>query len=510
MVISICYVTYLTDHRSLCPARVVNLLLVFDICYKMNQTAGIQHWTDLDSFGRGNSSSPPDIVPPPRPRKSEVKLNSMPWFHGKISRDKAEDLLTPREDGLFLVRESTNFPGDYTLCVCWQGRVEHYRVHYKDNQLTIDEEEYFENLAQLVEHYEKDADGLCTRLCKSLPKEGHPEFCVDAKAFLEAGWAISHNDIELQESLGKGEFGEVRLGLLRGDKVAVKVLKDSSKAAQKFLAEASLMTSLRHPNLVQLLGVVLEGRNIYLVTEYMSKGSLLDYLRSRGRLHVTKTDQINFAYDTCAGMEYLEKRRVVHRDLAARNVLISEDCVAKVADFGLAWREEAIASETCGKLPIKWTAPEALKKNKFSNKSDMWSFGVLLWEIYSFGRVPYPRIHLSDVLKKVEHGYIMDAPDSCPPAVYELMKKAWHLNPDLRPSFFEVEGRNEIIFEMQCIIQLLLRLPLVYPRKGIILSIEMILSLQHSFRDDLLASYFFNNMENPMLFHLFNQVKIQV
>ncbi len=251
-----------------------------------------------DSLGRGKtagSSPPPDIVPPPRPKRTEVKLSSMPWFHGKISRDKAEELLRPREDGLFLVRESTNFPGDYTLCVCWQGRVEHYRVIYKDNQLTIDEEEYFDNLAQLVEHYEKDADGLCTRLCKSLPKEGHQEYCVDAKAFLEAGWAISHRDIEMLESLGKGEFGEVRLGLLRGEKVAVKVLKDSSKAAQKFLAEASLMTSMRHPNLVQMLGVVLEGRNIYLVTEYMSKGSLLDYLRSRGRLHVTKTDQINFA-----------------------------------------------------------------------------------------------------------------------------------------------------------------------------------------------------------------------
>jgi c-src tyrosine kinase len=393
-----------------------------------------------DSFGIGRTSNspPPEIVPPPRPKKSEVKLNSMPWFHGKISRDKAEDLLRPREDGLFLVRESTNFPGDYTLCVCWQGRVEHYRVIYKDNQLTIDEEEYFENLAQLVEHYEKYADGLCTRISKCLPKEGHPEFCVDAKAFLEAGWVISHQDIELLESLGKGEFGEVRLGLLRGEKVAVKVLKDSSKAAQKFLAEASLMTSLKHANLVQLLGVVLEGRNIYLVTEYMSKGSLLDYLRSRGRLHVTKSDQINFAYDTCAGMEYLEKRRVVHRDLAARNVLISEEGIAKVADFGLAWREEAVASESSGKLPIKWTAPEALKKNKFSNKSDMWSFGVLLWEIYSFGRVPYPRIHLQDVLKKVEHGYVMDSPDGCPPPVYELMKKAWNLNGEMRPSFHDV------------------------------------------------------------------------
>lgn len=256
-----------------------------------------------DSLGRSTapkSPPPPDLlVPPPRPKRSEVKLSSMPWFHGKISRDKAELLLTPRADGLFLVRESTNFPGDYTLCVCWQGRVEHYRVIYKDNQLTIDEEEYFDNLAQLVEHYEKDADGLCTRLISCLPKEGYQEYCVDAKAFLEAGWAIPPRDIEITESLGKGEFGEVRLGVLRGtEKVAVKVLKDSCKAAQKFLAEASLMTSLRHPNLVQMLGVVMaagERADIWLVTEYMSKGSLLDYLRSRGRLHVTKTDQINFA-----------------------------------------------------------------------------------------------------------------------------------------------------------------------------------------------------------------------
>jgi c-src tyrosine kinase len=262
---------------------------------------------------------------------------------------------------------------------------------------------------------------------------------MDAKAFLDGGWAISRKDIELQESLGKGEFGEVRLGLLRGEKVAVKILKDSSIAAEKFLAEASLMTSLKHPNLVQLLGVVMDGSTIYLVTEYMSKGSLLDYLRSRGRLHVTKTDQINFAYDTCAGMEYLERRKVVHRDLAARNVLISEDGVAKVADFGLAWREESVISEMSGKLPIKWTAPEALKKNKFSNKSDMWSFGVLLWEIYSFGRVPYPRILLSDVVRRIEHGYVMEIPEGCPQAIYDLMRRSWNLVWDLRPSFAEVK-----------------------------------------------------------------------
>ncbi|XP_066583173.1 tyrosine-protein kinase CSK isoform X3 [Prorops nasuta] len=324
--------------------------------------------------------------------RHEVKLNAMPWFHGKISRETAERLLRPREDGLFLVRESTNYPGDYTLCVCYQGRVQHYRVKYKNNQLTIDDEEFFENLALLVEHYEQDADGLCTQLMKSLPKQGKQDFCVDPKAFVEAGWVIQTHELELRECIGKGEFGDVLLGVYRGERVAVKMLKDNSEAAQRFLAEASLMTSLIHDNLVKLLGLVFNNKHMYLVTEYMSKGSLVDYLRSRGRLHVSKKDQINFAYDTCAGMAYLESRHVVHRDLAARNVLVAEDNSAKVSDFGLA-RDENFSLDG-GKLPIKWTAPEALKQNQ-----------------------------LADVVKCVEKGYKMEPPDGCPPEVYDIMRQ---------------------------------------------------------------------------------------
>lgn len=151
------------------------------------------------------------------------------------------------------------------------------------------------------------------------------------------------------------------LGKWKKRKVAVKVLKDSSEA------EAILMKSLHHENLVNLLGIVRKKDQIYLVTEYMSKGSLVDYLRSRGRLHVTKKDQINFAFDTSSGMEYLEKMHVVHRDLAARNVLIAENGVAKVSDFGLA-RNETNATSESAKLPIKWTAPEALKFNVINLK----------------------------------------------------------------------------------------------------------------------------------------------
>ncbi|XP_075146323.1 C-terminal Src kinase [Haematobia irritans] len=369
-------------------------------------------------------------------KKCEVKLNAMPWFHGSITRDEAEHLLQPREDGLFLVRESTNFPGDYTLCVCFQGKVEHYRVKYLENKLTIDDEEYFENLGQLVAHYEADADGLCTQLIKCLPKQGKQEYCINSKDFIDKGWVIPEADLQLRESIGKGEFGDVMLGILRNEKVAVKMLKDEG-AVQKFLAEASVMTTLEHENLVKFIGLVFTSKHLYLVTEYMSKGSLVDYLRSRGRQHITKKDQINFAYDTASGMEYLEAKKVVHRDLAARNVLISEDCVAKVSDFGLA-REECYNLDV-GKLPIKWTAPEALKNWRFSNKSDMWSFGILLWEIYSFGRVPYPRIPLTDVVKHVEVGYKMEAPEGCPPEIYEMMRQAWDLNPAKRPTFAELK-----------------------------------------------------------------------
>jgi len=372
----------------------------------------------------------------------EVKVNKMPWFHGKISREVAEKLLTPRKDGLFLVRESTNFPGDYTLCVCFESRVEHYRIILQEEKITIDEEEYFDNLTQLVEHYQEDADGLCTCLGAPLPREGSTTaYSVDKSAFEQAGWTIKREDVTLQEKIGKGEFGDVRLGQYRGQKVAVKeLIKDSSAATQNFLGEAKVMTSLQHENLVRLLGLVIEeGKGggvkskIFLVTEFMGKGSLLEYLRSRGRQYVTKKDQIGFAFDTACGMAYLESRHVVHRDLAARNVLLSDDGQAKVADFGLASTDGATIDS--GKLPIKWTAPEALRHSHFSNKSDMWSFGVLLWEIYSFGRVPYPRIPLGDVVKHVEKGYQMEAPEGCPAQVYTIMKDAWELEPEKRPTF---------------------------------------------------------------------------
>lgn len=368
-------------------------------------------------------------------QRKVVTLHAMPWYHGKISRIEAEDLLRPRETGLFLVRDSNNFPKDYTLCVCFENKVEHYHISYADNKLSIDNEEFFNNLEELVKHYSMDADGLCTRLIRPVTKKGDNFGTVSIQDFKSGGWVINRNDLELGELIGKGDFGDVYKGFYKGLPVAAKQLKDQDRGSQAFLQEAGLMTSLNHVNLVKLIGLVI-GDTIILVTEFMGKGSLVEYLRSRGRSVITKKDQIHFATDTCAAMDHLESKGLVHRDLAARNVLVHDDGTAKVSDFGLAkFGDFSLSSQ---KFPIKWTAPESLRNNSFTNKSDMWSFGILLWEIYSFGRVPYPRIPLADVVMHIERGYRMEAPEGCPAEIYALMKQAWEMNPENRPTFNEV------------------------------------------------------------------------
>uniref|UniRef100_A0A673GGD2 Tyrosine-protein kinase n=1 Tax=Sinocyclocheilus rhinocerous TaxID=307959 RepID=A0A673GGD2_9TELE len=350
--------------------------------------------------------------------KSGGKLSLMPWFHGKITREQAERLLYPPETGLFLVRESTNYPGDYTLCVSCDGKVEHYRIIYHNGKLSIDEEEYFENLMQ---------DGLC----------------VDGTALVIFDWASNSSELASDRKICSFWFLDVMVGDYRGKKVAVKCIKHDA-TAQAFVAEASVMTQLRHNNLVQLLGVIVEEKgSLFIVTEYMAKGSLVDYLRSRGRSVIGGDRLINFSMDVCKAMEYLEANNFVHRDLAARNVLVSEDNIAKVSDFGLT--KEASSTQDTAKLPVKWTSPEALREKAFSTKSDVWSYGILLWEIYSFGRVPYPRIPLKEVVPRVEKGYKMDAPDGCPAVVYDIMKQCWTLDPVARPSFRELSQKLQDI-----------------------------------------------------------------
>ncbi|XP_075467433.1 megakaryocyte-associated tyrosine-protein kinase isoform X1 [Ascaphus truei] len=370
------------------------------------------------------------------PIKVDPRISLMPWFHGAISGLQAVQQLHPPEDGLFLVRESIRHPGDYVLCVSHGGEVTHYRVCYQEGKLSIHEEQSFSNLKDMIEYYTTHQGVLCTKLLKPKPKHGAKSA---EQELAKAGWLLSFQRLTLGGKIGQGEFGDVLQGEYIGRPVAVKNIK-CDVTAQNFLAETATMTKLQHKNLVPLLGVVLHN-GLYLVMELMSKGNLGNYLRSRGRSAISYQQLLHFSLDVVQGMEYLEGKRLVHRDLAARNILVSESGEAKVSDFGLS--KAQLQPEDLSRLPVKWTAPEALRHNKFSSRSDVWSFGVLLWEVYSYGRAPYPKMSVKEVVEGVQRGYRMEPPEKCPPAVCSLMRSCWEAEPGKRPPFKKLRGKLE-------------------------------------------------------------------
>ncbi|KAI6648451.1 Tyrosine-protein kinase ABL1-like [Oopsacas minuta] len=219
----------------------------------------------------------------------------------------------------------------------------------------------------------------------------------------------------------------------------------------EFLKEASIMKKVRHPNLVQLLGVCTRELPFFIVTEYMPKGNLLDYLRSTSGKGLDAVTLLYMATQISSAMAYLEEKNFIHRDLAARNCLVGENHKVKVADFGLS---RLIKDDDGGiymakegtKFPIKWTAPEALAYNQFSIRSDVWAFGILLWELATYGMTPYPGIDLPMVFEILERGERMLQPDGCPDPIYELMHECWQWKPDDRPKFKDIHTRLNTMF----------------------------------------------------------------
>ncbi|PFX22075.1 Ephrin type-A receptor 3 [Stylophora pistillata] len=228
-------------------------------------------------------------------------------------------------------------------------------------------------------------------------------------------------DIKLEGVIGSGEFADVYKGILKSregkEVVAVKVLRpgSSEKNQKDFLSEASLMGQFDHPNVIRLIGVVTQSRPMMILTEFLESGSLDHFLKDRNG-QLTSLQLVGMARGVAHGMKYLSELNFIHRDLAARNVLVGENILCKVSDFGLsrelADHDEAQAEYTTqgGKIPVRWTAPEALQHRTFSSASDVWSFGILMWEIMSYCDRPYWNWDNFDVIKRVETGYRLPAP----------------------------------------------------------------------------------------------------
>jgi hypothetical protein len=271
---------------------------------------------------------------------------------------------------------------------------------------------------------------------KSVPAAVAP---TDARLIL-----AQESALEMEEMIGSGAFGTVYKGtwLPEGESekipVAIKVLNEGTgKAASKeLLQEAVVMASMDHQHLVRLLCVCMASR-VMLITQLMPLGSLLAYLKKRKRT-LTGEALMVFSQQIAKGMVYLEEKRLVHRDLAARNVLVQTPKVVKISDFGLSKMldvGEGHFQSVGEKMPIKWLAPECLQQLKFTHKSDVWAFGVTIWEVMTFGNQPFKGTKGSDMYKLLMAGERLPHPKICTQEVYALMLQCWMIEPGSRPTF---------------------------------------------------------------------------
>ncbi|XP_030050428.1 ephrin type-A receptor 5 isoform X2 [Microcaecilia unicolor] len=259
---------------------------------------------------------------------------------------------------------------------------------------------------------------------------------------------IDASCITIERVIGAGEFGEVCSGRLklpgkREFAVAIKTLKVgyTEKQRRDFLGEASIMGQFDHPNIIHLEGVVTKSKPVMIVTEYMENGSLDTFLKKNDG-QFTVIQLVGMLRGIASGMKYLSDMGYVHRDLAARNILINSNLVCKVSDFGLSRiledDPEAAYTTRGGKIPIRWTAPEAIAFRKFTSASDVWSYGIVMWEVMSYGERPYWEMTNQDVIKAVEEGYRLPSPMDCPAALYQLMLDCWRKDRNSRPKFEEI------------------------------------------------------------------------
>lgn len=273
-------------------------------------------------------------------------------------------------------------------------------------------------------------------------------------------WEFPRNKLRLQTLLGQGNFGQVwkaeaddlngHDGLTR--LVAVKSIKEtaSQKEKQELLHEIYIMQKIgTHPNVVTLLACCTELEPYLLIMEYVMCGKLLTYLRERrsrpdrfsGSGALTSRDLTVFAYCVARGMDYIASKGIVHRDLAARNVLVDHNKLCKIADFGMSRCAGSGARQARGALPVRWMAPEALLYNVHSHQTDVWAFGILLWEIVTLGSTPYAAMSGREVLAAVTEGYRLERPPHCKPQLYRAMHSCWHADPSQRPTFAALKSQ---------------------------------------------------------------------
>ncbi|XP_077454981.1 focal adhesion kinase 1-like isoform X9 [Stigmatopora argus] len=267
-------------------------------------------------------------------------------------------------------------------------------------------------------------------------------------------YEIQRDRIELGRCIGEGQFGDVHQGVYISPEnpalsVAVKTCKNSTSDSvrEKFLQEALTMRQFDHPHIVKLMGVITENP-VWIIMELCTLGELRSFLQVR-KYSLDLATLILFSHQLSTALAYLESKRFVHRDIAARNVLVSTVDCAKLGDFGLSryMEDSSYYKASKGKLPIKWMAPESINFRRFTTASDVWMFGVCMWEILMYGIKPFQGVKNNDVIGRIENGERLAMPPQCPPTLYSLMTKCWSYDPSKRPRFNELKTQLSTILE---------------------------------------------------------------
>ncbi|KAK2141824.1 hypothetical protein LSH36_1035g01017 [Paralvinella palmiformis] len=380
-------------------------------------------------------------------KEGEEDLEEYDWYYPNTSRVKSEEILNKeKKEGCFLVRESST-SGMYTLSIYATERdvgiVKHYHIKRKGNgDYYLTEKHAHRTVPMLIHYHKHNCAGLIVRL-RSSPAAGRNDISPAIPGLGHDRYEIDRSELQMLQELGAGVFGTVKLALYRNtQKVAVKMMKEGTMSEDDFIDEAKTMKELQHNNLVRLFGVSTKERPLYIITEYMSQGSLLTYLkRHKRRLLDKSTKLIDMCHQVSQGMAYLESKSFIHRDLAARNCLVGENDVCKVGDFGLARfvLDDEYTSSHGTKFPIRWAPPEVLSYTRFSSKSDVWSYGVLMWEVFSGGSMPYGQMRNQDIVTEVcQQNKRLERPQKCPEPVYDLMQECWNRKPEERPDFSSI------------------------------------------------------------------------
>ncbi|XP_024599891.1 cytoplasmic tyrosine-protein kinase BMX isoform X3 [Neophocaena asiaeorientalis asiaeorientalis] len=388
-------------------------------CSNQRERNVVDHSTLKMSWGSPESSS----------SEEEENLDDYDWFAGNISRSQSEQLLRQKgKEGAFMVRNSSQ-AGMYTVSLFSKamndkkGTIKHYHVHTNaENKLYLAENYCFDSIPKLIHYHQHNSAGI---------------------------WELKREEIALLKELGSGQFGVVHLGKWKGQyEVAVKMIKEGSMSEDEFFQEAQTMMKLNHPKLVKFYGVCSKRYPIYIVTEYITNGCLLSYLKSHGK-RLEPSQLLEMCYDVCEGMAFLESHQFIHRDLAARNCLVDSDLSVKVSDFGMTRYvlDDQYVSSVGTKFPVKWSAPEVFHYFKYSSKSDVWAFGILMWEVFSLGKQPYDLYDNSQVVMKVSQGHRLYRPQLAWDTVYQVMHSCWHELPEKRPTFQQLLSSIEPLRE---------------------------------------------------------------